>query len=93
MKLAEYSAFDALGLADLVARKQVTPKELAQTAAQAIEKTNPTIKAVVETYADRIDDWLGLDRSTWLQLAEFALQTGDGRSVKSQGATFALVPA
>ena len=34
-----------------------------------------------------------LDRSTWLQLAEFALQTGDGRSVKSQGATFALVPA
>jgi len=34
-----------------------------------------------------------LDRSTWLQLAEFALQTGDGRSVKSQGATFQLVPA
>ena len=55
MKLAEYAAFDALGLADLVARKQVTPKELAQTAAQAIEKANPTIKAVVETYADRID--------------------------------------
>ncbi len=61
MKLAEYAAFDALGLADLVARKEVTPKELAQTAAQAIEKANPTIKAVVETYADRIDD---LDESS-----------------------------
>lgn len=61
MKLAEYAAFDALGLADLVARKQVTPKELAKTAAQAIEKANPTIKAVVETYADRID---GLDESS-----------------------------
>jgi amidase len=61
MKLAEYAAFDALGLADLVARKQVTPKELAQTAAQAIEKANPTLKAVVETYADRIDD---LDESS-----------------------------
>jgi len=34
-----------------------------------------------------------LDRSTWLQLAEFALETGDGRSVTSQGATFPLVPA
>jgi hypothetical protein len=34
-----------------------------------------------------------LDRSTWLQLAEFALGSGDGRSVMSQGATFQLVPA
>lgn len=34
-----------------------------------------------------------LDRSTWLQLAEFALEHGDGRSVTSQGATFPLVPA
>jgi len=34
-----------------------------------------------------------LDRSTWLQLAEHALATGDGASVTSQGATFALTPA
>ena len=34
-----------------------------------------------------------LDRSTWLQLAEHALATGDGSAVVSQGATFALVPA
>jgi hypothetical protein len=34
-----------------------------------------------------------LDRSTWLQLAGFALENGDGRSVASEGATFALVPA
>jgi hypothetical protein len=34
-----------------------------------------------------------LDRSTWLQLAEHALATGDGSVVVSQGATFALVPA
>jgi len=34
-----------------------------------------------------------LDRSTWLQLAEFALETGDGRTVTSQGTTFSLVPA
>ena len=34
-----------------------------------------------------------LDRSTWLQLAEHALATGDGSAVASQGASFALVPA
>ncbi|HEY6814881.1 MAG TPA: DUF1285 domain-containing protein [Croceibacterium sp.] len=34
-----------------------------------------------------------LDRSTWLQLAEHALATGDGSAVESQGAVFALAPA
>ncbi len=34
-----------------------------------------------------------LDRATWLQLAEHALATGDGRSVTSRGVTFPLVPA
>ncbi|GAC1553625.1 MAG: amidase family protein [Myxococcales bacterium] len=56
MKLAEYAKYDALGLADLVARKQVTAKELAQTAAAAIARMNPALNAVVETYPDRIED-------------------------------------
>jgi amidase len=56
MKLAEYARYDAVGLAELVASKEVTPKELARVAAQAIDKANPSIKAVVETYPDRIDD-------------------------------------
>lgn len=34
-----------------------------------------------------------LDRSTWLQLAEHALETGDELAVESQGARFSLVPA
>lgn len=34
-----------------------------------------------------------LDRSTWLQLAEHALATGDGSAVTSRGAMFALTPA
>ena len=55
MKIAEYAAYDALGLAELVARKDVSPKELAATAAAAIEAINPELNAVVETYADRID--------------------------------------
>ena len=56
MNLSEYASYDALGLAELVAKKQISPNELAQTAARAIEAVNPAINAVVETYADRIDD-------------------------------------
>lgn len=61
MKLAEYSSYDGLGLAELVATKQVTPKELALTAAAAIEKANPKLNAVVEIYEDRIG---GLDEKS-----------------------------
>ena len=61
MKLAEYASHDALGLAGLVARKEVTPKELAETAAKAIALAKPHIGAVVETYPDRIE---GLDEKT-----------------------------
>src|SRR5437867_8306166 len=55
MKLAEYAGYDALGLAELVALKQVSPKDLAETAATAIAAINPIVNAVVETYPDRID--------------------------------------
>jgi len=58
MTLGEYAQYDALGLAELVARREVTPKELAETAASAIAAVNPQINAVVETYPDRIE---GLD--------------------------------
>lgn len=61
MNLSEYSAHDATGLGDLVARGHVTPRELAALAVKAIEAVNPQVNAVVETYPDRIDD---LDEST-----------------------------
>ena len=55
MNLAEYAAYDALGIAALVARGEVSPAELAATAAAAVDAINPSVNAVVETYADRID--------------------------------------
>lgn len=61
MSTAEYSKYDALGLAELVANGDVSPKELAETAAKAIETLNPAVNAVVEMYADRID---GLNETT-----------------------------
>lgn len=61
MRLDEYARLDALGLAALVHRGEVTPRELAATAAAAIAQLNPTLNAVVETYPDRIQD---LDAAT-----------------------------
>lgn len=42
----EYEDFDALGLADLVRRKQVTPGELLEAAIERVEARNPAINAV-----------------------------------------------
>jgi amidase len=61
MKIRDYAKYDATGLAELVRTKQVTPKELALTAADAIARANPDINGVVETYHDRID---GLDETS-----------------------------
>ena len=61
MNLAEYATYDALGLAELVAKKQVSAKELALTAVAAKEKVDPAVRSVVELYPDRID---GLDEKS-----------------------------
>ena len=42
-----YSDFDGLGLAQLVATKQVTPAELVEAAISRVERHNPTLNAVV----------------------------------------------
>ncbi len=61
MKISEYASYDATGLAALVAKGEVTPTELARTAAEAITALNPKINAVVELYPDRVET---LDEST-----------------------------
>ncbi|MBH1937589.1 amidase [Streptomyces sp. AV19] len=50
MKRSEYVSFDAVGLADLVARGEVSPPELEQAALAAADAVNPRINAVVETW-------------------------------------------
>jgi amidase len=70
VNLTEYAKHDALGLAELVARKQVTPKELANLAVKAVETIDGKVKSVVELYDDRIS---GLD--------EAALGSGPFRGV------------
>lgn len=44
---ADYEQYDAIGLADLVRRHQVTPHELLEAAIQRVEARNPAVNAVV----------------------------------------------
>ena len=49
ISLSDYSSYDGLGLASLVARKEVTAKELLDTALAAVAKVNPKLNAVLQT--------------------------------------------
>jgi amidase len=55
MTLDEYSSHDAVGLSELVRRREVSPRDLAQTALAAIAAVNPKINAVVETFPERAE--------------------------------------
>ena len=48
----EYSSYDALGLAELVRKGDVTPQELCETAIERIERVNQKINAVVTPMFD-----------------------------------------
>jgi amidase len=48
ISLDEYARHDGLGLAELVATKQVTPRELADAALAAIDRVNPKLNAVLQ---------------------------------------------
>ncbi len=56
MDLTEYARHDALGIADLIVRREISAREAALTTMRAIEAVNPRVNAVVETYDDRIED-------------------------------------
>ncbi|WP_065201892.1 amidase [Chromobacterium subtsugae] len=56
MKLSEYAQYDAIGLGQLVARGEVSPQELAETALRACAAVNPHINAVIETWQPELAD-------------------------------------
>ncbi|HEX2561102.1 amidase [Phenylobacterium sp.] len=53
MRFDEYRRHDALGLAQLVAKREVSADELMATAMARLEEVNPKINAVTQTFAPR----------------------------------------
>lgn len=53
MAFSEYARFDALGLAELVNKGEVTPLELIEAAVARIEKHNPILNAVIYKIYDQ----------------------------------------
>lgn len=53
MNLKDYCSRDAVGLADLIAKGEISAAETAQAAQDAYEKVNGDITAVIEFYEDR----------------------------------------
>ncbi|HEY3137389.1 MAG TPA: amidase [Blastocatellia bacterium] len=52
---AEYDQYDGLGLAALVAKREVTPLELLNAVRQRLEATNPKINAVAQVFFDKAE--------------------------------------
>ncbi len=60
MEAADYCGYDATGLAELVAKGEVTPRELAEAAIAGVEAVNPALNAVIEVHHDRLEGLDGL---------------------------------
>ncbi|MBV6760306.1 hypothetical protein [Rhodococcus opacus] len=50
MNLDEYSTYDAVGLSELVASRQISAAELSSVATEAVRAVDPHINAVIETW-------------------------------------------
>lgn len=88
-KIAEYMDYDALGLAELVRKGDVTPLDLLETSVALVEASNPDLNAVVHAHFDlareQIDNGLpkGLFRgvpflvkNTGIEVKDMLLSTG-----------------
>jgi amidase len=55
MRLDEYVTHDGTGLSQLLAKGEITPRDLGRCVTEAAAAVNPAINAVVELYGDAID--------------------------------------
>lgn len=52
---AEYDQYDGLGLASLIAKRQITPLELLNAVRQRLDSVNPKINAVAHVFFDKAE--------------------------------------
>ncbi|MBI2391903.1 MAG: amidase [Deltaproteobacteria bacterium] len=57
MRFPEYNRYDALGLADLVRRREITPLELVEACIERMERVQGRINAMVAPLYDRARDY------------------------------------
>ena len=53
---AEYDKYDGLGLAALIAKKQITPMELLAAVKQRLESVNPKLNATAQVFFDKAEN-------------------------------------
>lgn len=56
MNVEDYAAQDGVGLAELIARREVSPGDVLAAAADAISRVDPILNFAVELYQDRIEN-------------------------------------
>jgi len=78
MKLSEYAAHDATGLARLVASGEVTPEELAGTALDGVHKVNERLNAIVSILEQPYREWQGKARGPFHGVPFFMKDLGAG---------------
>ena len=86
MNLTEYAGYDGMGLAELIHKKEVTVREVAELAREAVHEINPKINAVIEIYDDRIEkaDQLLLPDKPLAGVPIFLKDLGAGEAGKPQ---------
>jgi amidase len=52
---AEYGNYDGLGLADLIAKKEITPLELLRAVRQRVDALNPKLNALCHLFFDKAE--------------------------------------
>ncbi|HEU0172714.1 MAG TPA: amidase [Blastocatellia bacterium] len=72
---SEYDKYDALGLAELIAKKEITPAELLDAVRQRVEAINPKINAFSHFFFDKAEEQIksGLGKGPF-QGVPFALK-------------------
>src|SRR5262249_28816673 len=53
---SEYDKYDALGLAELIAKKQITPTELLEAVRLRVESLNPKLNAFCYLYFEKAEE-------------------------------------
>jgi len=62
---ADYANYDGLGLADLIAKKKISPLELLHAVRQRVDAFNPQLNALCHLFFDRAEAQIHKSMQAW----------------------------